>query len=98
MCYWSFVVYSADVVDCHRAPRAERTSDETPDAPTLPQNDHPVHASTLPESRAVIILVPVRLGGEKTNPEYFDFAKVKNASRFEWLKNKNPTKQILDSY
>ncbi|XP_005737064.1 cysteine protease ATG4C isoform X1 [Pundamilia nyererei] len=68
-------VYSADVVDCHRAPRAERTSDETPDAPTLPQNDHPVHASTSPESRAVIILVPVRLGGEKTNPEYFDFAK-----------------------
>uniref|UniRef100_A0A3Q3LTY8 Cysteine protease n=1 Tax=Mastacembelus armatus TaxID=205130 RepID=A0A3Q3LTY8_9TELE len=32
-------------------------------------------ASTPPDSRAVIILIPVRLGGEKTNPEYFDFAK-----------------------
>lgn len=29
-------------------------------------------------NRAVIILIPVRLGGEKTNPEYFDFAKVGN--------------------
>ncbi|XP_017275880.1 cysteine protease ATG4C [Kryptolebias marmoratus] len=45
-------VYSADVVDCHRAPN-----------------------ETSAGSRAVIILIPVRLGGEKTNPEYFDFAK-----------------------
>uniref|UniRef100_A0A8C3G316 Cysteine protease n=1 Tax=Cyclopterus lumpus TaxID=8103 RepID=A0A8C3G316_CYCLU len=41
-------VYSADVIDSHRAPRA---------------------------GRAVIILIPVRLGGEKTNPDYFNFAK-----------------------
>uniref|UniRef100_A0A3P8SW49 Cysteine protease n=1 Tax=Amphiprion percula TaxID=161767 RepID=A0A3P8SW49_AMPPE len=66
-------VYSADVVDCHRAPRAGQTSDETSDAPPLPQNDQPASASPLPDDRAVIILIPVRLGGEKTNPEYFDF-------------------------
>uniref|UniRef100_A0A671W9H7 Cysteine protease n=1 Tax=Sparus aurata TaxID=8175 RepID=A0A671W9H7_SPAAU len=46
-------VYSADVIDSHRAPT----------------NDQPV------SSRAVIILIPVRLGGEKTNPDYFNFAK-----------------------
>lgn len=68
-------VYSADVVDCHRVPSAGQTSDETPDPTPPPHNDQPAHASTFPESRAVIILVPVRLGGEKTNPEYFDFAK-----------------------
>uniref|UniRef100_A0A8C2ZQ63 Cysteine protease n=1 Tax=Cyclopterus lumpus TaxID=8103 RepID=A0A8C2ZQ63_CYCLU len=32
-------------------------------------------ASALSDSRAVIILIPVRLGGEKTNPDYFNFAK-----------------------
>lgn len=68
-------VYSADVVDCHRAPRAGQTTDETSGAPPLPQNDQPASASTSPDDRAVIILIPVRLGGEKTNPEYFDFAK-----------------------
>uniref|UniRef100_A0AAQ6APR6 Cysteine protease n=1 Tax=Amphiprion ocellaris TaxID=80972 RepID=A0AAQ6APR6_AMPOC len=32
-------------------------------------------ADVVDYDRAVIILIPVRLGGEKTNPEYFDFAK-----------------------
>ncbi|CAB1323910.1 unnamed protein product [Coregonus sp. 'balchen'] len=32
-------------------------------------------APPLTDSRAVIILIPVRLGGEKTNPEYFNFVK-----------------------
>uniref|UniRef100_UPI0037E73DCD cysteine protease ATG4C n=1 Tax=Semicossyphus pulcher TaxID=241346 RepID=UPI0037E73DCD len=57
-------VYSADVIDSHRAPKAGQAS-------TSPQNDQPAPATT----RAVIILVPVRLGGEKTNPDYFNFAK-----------------------
>uniref|UniRef100_H3DL66 Cysteine protease n=1 Tax=Tetraodon nigroviridis TaxID=99883 RepID=H3DL66_TETNG len=36
---------------------------------------HKASTSASPESRAVIILVPVRLGGEKTNPDYFNLAK-----------------------
>ncbi|XP_078114648.1 cysteine protease ATG4C isoform X1 [Sander vitreus] len=68
-------VYSADVVDSHRAPRAGQTSAERSDAPPSPHSDQPMSASTLSDSRAVIILIPVRLGGEKTNPDYFNFAK-----------------------
>ncbi|XP_041791207.1 cysteine protease ATG4C isoform X2 [Chelmon rostratus] len=68
-------VYSADVIDSHRAPRGGQTSPERSAAPPSPQNHQPVSASTLSDSRAVIILIPVRLGGEKTNPDYFNFAK-----------------------
>ncbi|XP_026201846.1 cysteine protease ATG4C isoform X1 [Anabas testudineus] len=68
-------VYSADVLDSHRAPKAGQASAERSDASLSTQNSQPAPASPLPDSRAVIILIPVRLGGEKTNPEYFEFAK-----------------------
>ncbi|KAM4548217.1 cysteine protease ATG4C isoform 1-T2 [Odontesthes bonariensis] len=67
-------VYSADVVDCHRATKEGQASDEASHTP-LEQIDQPASAPTFPDNRAVIILIPVRLGGERTNPEYFDFAK-----------------------
>lgn len=76
-CYWSSIVYSADVIDSHRAPTAGQASPESSDPPPSPQNDQPA------SSRAVIILIPVRLGGEKTNPDYFNFAKVRDAWRSE---------------
>ncbi|KAM6938168.1 cysteine protease ATG4C isoform 2-T2 [Lycodopsis pacificus] len=68
-------VYSADVIDSHRAPRAGPASAERSDAPPSPQSDQPASASALSDSRAVIVLIPVRLGGEKTNPDYFNFVK-----------------------
>lgn len=58
-------VYSADVVDSHRAPGAELDS---------PPNTEPSTADPT-DSRAVVILIPVRLGGEKTNPDYINLVK-----------------------
>ncbi|XP_077391356.1 cysteine protease ATG4C isoform X1 [Festucalex cinctus] len=68
-------VYSADVIDSHRAAKAGQTSAGPSDAPPPPPNNQSASVFTLPDSQAVIILIPVRLGGEKTNPEYFNFAK-----------------------
>lgn len=61
-------VYSADVVDCHRAHGAGQDSGAPP-----PPHDEP--SPDPPEGHAVIIFIPVRLGGERTNPEYINFVK-----------------------
>ncbi|XP_051929406.1 cysteine protease ATG4C isoform X1 [Hippocampus zosterae] len=68
-------VYSADVIDSHRESKDEQPSAGTSDDLYPPQNNPSVSALTLPDSHAVIILIPVRLGGDQTNPEYFNFAK-----------------------
>lgn len=75
-------VYSADVIDDHKASRA--AYGESSDVTLLSQNVRAACAS--PDSRAVIILVPVRLGGEKTNPDYFNLAKVRHAPTLQSLK------------
>ncbi|XP_076026291.1 cysteine protease ATG4C [Genypterus blacodes] len=69
-------VYSADVVDSHRAPKVGQDSAGRSDPPPS-QSNRPsaTPPPPPPDSRAVIILIPVRLGGEKTNPDYFNFAK-----------------------
>lgn len=66
-------VYSADVVDCHRAPGAGQDSAGKSNAPP-PPHDEPSPTNPT-DSHSVIILIPVRLGGEKTNPEYIHFVK-----------------------
>lgn len=66
-------VYSADVMDRHRASGAGQDSAGKSDALPPPHNEPSTTDPT--DSRAVIILIPVRLGGEKTNPDYTNFVK-----------------------
>ncbi|XP_051562125.1 cysteine protease ATG4C-like isoform X1 [Myxocyprinus asiaticus] len=56
-------VYSADVIDSHLGQTGSHS------------NPQGLNTGAAPGSRAVIILIPVRLGGEKINTEYFSFVK-----------------------
>ncbi|XP_054909658.1 cysteine protease ATG4C [Poeciliopsis prolifica] len=67
-------VYDEDVLDLHKAVKAGEASGETAASPPVAEHSQ-LSTSTPPEYQAVIILIPVRLGGDKTNPEYFDFIK-----------------------
>ncbi|PWA21111.1 hypothetical protein CCH79_00009455 [Gambusia affinis] len=62
-------VYNEDVMDCHKVLKAGKTSGETADSSPAAQSSQLSTTPTLPENQAVIILIPVRLGGERTNPE-----------------------------
>ncbi|KAK7889919.1 hypothetical protein WMY93_025479 [Mugilogobius chulae] len=66
-------VYTADVMDSHRASGAGPDSEGKSEGPR-PPHDEP-SCTDQPDSRAVILLIPVRLGGEKTNPDYINFVK-----------------------
>ncbi|XP_028301106.1 cysteine protease ATG4C isoform X2 [Gouania willdenowi] len=63
-------VYCADVIDCHTAPKAGQTPEQASCSLPLPES-----TSSSLNNRAVFILIPVRLGGEKINSKYFDFTK-----------------------
>lgn len=66
-------MYSADVIESHSA------RIDTCGSP----------AGLVADNRAVIILIPIRLGGEKINPDYFNFVKVSLVNKLQSLISKN---------